>query len=79
MDVKDSSGKVTNWAFELIGPTGLRKAGLSREDRGGMKAGDLLTISGFASRDGANTVFVKEIDLSDGRKVTIWTNDPYAK
>jgi hypothetical protein len=79
MDVKDANGKTASWAFELIGPGGLRKAGLSREDRGGMKNGDTLTISGFAARDGANTVFVKEIDLPDGRKVTIWTNDPYAR
>jgi hypothetical protein len=79
MDVKDANGKVTSWAFELVGPGGLRKAGLSREDRGGMKLGDTLAVSGFASRDGANTVFVKEIDLPDGRKVTIWNNDPYAR
>jgi hypothetical protein len=79
MNVKDANGKDVNWAFELIGPGGLRKAGLSREDRGGMKTGDTLTISGFAARDGANTIFVKEIDLPDGRKVTIWTNDPYAR
>jgi len=61
MDVKDANGKVTNWAFELIGPGGLRKAGLSREDRGGMKNGDPLTISGFC-RAGRSEHGVREGD-----------------
>src|SRR5579862_7850243 len=55
LDVKDETGKVTQWALELVGPGGLRKAGLSRSDRGGLKEGQTLTISGFASKDGSNT------------------------
>ena len=39
LDAKDDSGKVTHWAFEMAGPGALRKAGLSRSDRGGLKAG----------------------------------------
>src|SRR3989442_9428047 len=35
LDVKDAAGKVKKWALELVGPGGLRKAGLSRIDRGG--------------------------------------------
>jgi hypothetical protein len=80
LDVKnEKTGEVTRWAFELIGPQGLRKAGLSRDDRGGMKPGDPMTVSGFAARDGGNSAFAKELTLPDGRKVTIWTNDPLAR
>ena len=35
INVKDSDGKVQKWAFELGGPGALRRAGMSREDRGG--------------------------------------------
>jgi len=79
LDVKDSTGKVKTWALEMVGPGGLRKAGLSREDRGGFKVGDTLTINGFASKDGSDTAFVKEIKMPDGRLVTIWFGDPYAR
>jgi hypothetical protein len=34
LDVKDDSGTVKRWAFEMAGPGALRRAGLSRADRG---------------------------------------------
>jgi hypothetical protein len=79
LDVKDASGKVRNWALEMVGPGGLRKAGLSRTDRGSLKIGDTISVSGFMSRDGTHTGFVKELKLADGRIVTIWFGDPYAR
>ena len=36
LNVKDAEGKVQKWAFELSGPGALRRAGMSREDRGGL-------------------------------------------
>src|SRR6266704_328601 len=48
LDVKDATGKIKHWAFEMAGPGALRKAGLSRADRGGLKAGDSITINGVA-------------------------------
>jgi hypothetical protein len=77
LDVKDGSGKVKTWALEMVGPGGLRKAGVSREERGGLKVGETLTINGFASKDGSDTAFVKEIKMPDGRLVSIWFGDPY--
>src|SRR6266508_707642 len=43
VNVKDADGKITKWAFEMTGLAGLRRAGLSRADRGGLKPGDELT------------------------------------
>src|SRR5215471_21147429 len=60
LDVKDATGKVKTWALEMVGPVGLRKAGLSREDRAGFKVGEMLTVNAFASKDGSDTAFVKE-------------------
>jgi hypothetical protein len=79
LDVKDDTGRVKKWALELVGPGGLRKAGLSRADRGGFKTGDTITVNGFASKDGSDSGFVKELKLPDGRLVTIWFGDPNAR
>jgi hypothetical protein len=79
LDVKDEAGKVKKWALELVGPGGLRKAGLSRADRGGFKVGDTITVNAFASKDGSDSGFVKELKLPDGRLVTIWFGDPNAR
>ncbi len=79
LDTKDDGGKVTHWAFEMAGPGALRKAGLSRSDRGGLKAGDTVTVNGVRAKDGTDTGLIKDLKLPDGRVFTIWTNDPNAK
>jgi hypothetical protein len=67
INVKDADGKVQKWAFELGGPGALRRAGMSREDRGGLKPGDEVTASGLAAKDGSNSGFLQELKLGDGR------------
>ena len=79
LDVKDDSGTVKHWAFEMAGPGALRRAGLSRADRGGLKAGDTITINAVAAKDGTDAGLIKDVTLPDGRKFTIWTSDPNAK
>jgi hypothetical protein len=65
--VKDAEGKIQKWAFELGGSGALRRAGLSRADRGGIKAGDQVTVTALAARDGSNSGFLQELKISDGR------------
>lgn len=79
LDTKDPSGKVTHWAFEMAGPGALRKAGLSRADRGGMKPGDTVTVDAVRAKDGSDSGLIKDIKMPDGRVFTIWTQDPNAK
>src|SRR5246500_3542369 len=67
VNVKDNGGKIQKWAFELGGPGVLRRAGLSRADRGGLKAGDEIVVTALASRDGSNSGWVQEVKVSDGR------------
>jgi hypothetical protein len=67
INVKDADGKIQKWAFELGGPGALRRAGMSREDRGGLKPGDDVTASGLAAKDGSTTGFLQELKLADGR------------
>ena len=67
INVKDADGKNQKWAFELGGPGALRRAGMSREDRGGLKPGDEVTASGLAAKDGSTSGFLQELKLADGR------------
>jgi hypothetical protein len=75
VNVKAADGKVQKWAFELGGPASLRRAGLSRADRGGMKPGDEVTVTALASKDGSNSGFLQELKMGDGR-VFKFTTDP---
>jgi hypothetical protein len=75
VNVKDDGGKVQKWAFELGGPGVLRRAGLSRADRGGLKAGDQIVVTALASRDGSNSGWVQEVRVSDGRTFKFVTDE----
>ena len=79
IDVKDNSGILKHWAFEMAGPGALRRAGLSRADRGGLKVGDTVTVNGVLAKDGTDSGLIKDLTLPDGRKFTIWTEDPNAR
>jgi hypothetical protein len=79
LDVKDSGGTVKHWSFEMASPGALRNAGLSRADRGGLKTGDTITVNGILAKDGSDFGLVKEVILPDGRKFTIWSDDPNRK
>jgi hypothetical protein len=67
VSVKGADGKVEKWAFELGGSGALRRAGMSRADRGGLKPGDQVTVTALAARDGSNSGFLQELKIADGR------------
>lgn len=67
VNVKDANGNNQKWGFELGGAGALRKAGMSREDRGGLKPGDQVTIKALAAKDGSTNGFLQELTLADGR------------
>jgi hypothetical protein len=69
VNVKDASGKDQRWGFELGGGGALRRAGMSREDRGGLKPGDQVTIKALAAKDGSSNGFLQELTLPDGRVI----------
>jgi hypothetical protein len=67
VNAKDAAGNMQRWGFELGGAGALRKAGMSREDRGGLKPGDQVTIKALAAKDGSTNGFLQELQLADGR------------
>jgi uncharacterized protein DUF6152 len=61
VDVKDDSGKVTNWGFEMGSPNGLMRQGWTRSS---MKFGDEVTVEGSRAKDSSNNVNVKVVTLA---------------
>jgi len=74
LNVKDADGKMQKWAFELGGAGALRRAGMSRADRGGLNPGDEVTATALAARDGSNSGFLQELKVSDGRTFKFTTD-----
>jgi uncharacterized protein DUF6152 len=74
LNVKDANGNVQKWAFELGGAGALRRAGMSRADRGGLKPGDEVTATALAARDGSNSGFLQELKVADGRTFKFTTD-----
>ena len=66
IDVKDESGKVTNWACEMGSPNGLMRQGWTRNS---MKLGDVVTVDGSRAKDGSLKANAKAVVLEDGKRL----------
>src|SRR5271169_7025561 len=66
LDVKDESGKVTNWEFELGSPNGLMRQGWTRNS---LKEGDQVTVAGSRAKDGANLANATSVTMGNGKNV----------
>ena len=66
IDVKDESGNVVNWDFELGPPNGLMRQGWTRNS---LRAGQVVTVNGFLSKDEAHVANARSVFLPDGRQV----------
>jgi hypothetical protein len=66
IDVKDSTGKVTNWNLELASPSILVRNGWTRHS---VKEGDTVTVTGSRARDNSNFGIAQTIVFPDGRKL----------
>src|SRR5690242_13070922 len=62
MDVKDpQTGRVVNWAFEMGAPAVLQRSGWKRSS---MKIGDVLTVEGWAAKDGTHHANARTVTLA---------------
>ena len=64
--MKDDGGNVVNWDCELGPPNGLMRQGWNRNS---LKAGHVVTINGFRSKDQPNVANARSVFLPDGRQV----------
>lgn len=74
VDVKDSSGKVTNWDFELQSVNTLTRAGWRRH---ALQAGETVTVVAYLARNGSNRANARgSVKKADG--TTLFAGDPAA-
>ena len=57
IDVKDETGKVTNWGLEMGSPNGLMRAGWTRNS---MKLGDVVTVEASRAKKLPNIANARE-------------------
>ena len=66
IDVKDDTGKVSNWGVEGGAPNGLFRNGWRKDS---LKVGDIVTVEGFQGRDGSQRANANRVTLPVGRRV----------
>src|SRR3990172_4677803 len=66
MNVKDESGKVTNYGFEMGPPHLLQGTGWTRNT---MKVGDELTVNGSLAKNGTPRVNARAVSTKDGKRL----------
>ena len=75
VDVKDESGKVVNWDFELGAIPVLLKQGWRKDS---LKAGDMVTVEGSQAKDSSLSANARTVKLPDGRRVFAGSSAPDA-
>jgi Family of unknown function (DUF6152) len=65
VDVKDESGKVTNWACEMGSPNGLTRQGWTRNT---LKVGMVVSFEGTRAKDGSFRANARNVTV-DGKKL----------
>ncbi len=66
VDVKEESGKVTNWGFGGGAPGQLMRRGITKSV---IQPGMTIKVEGFRARDGSNNASGGKVTFPDGRMV----------
>jgi hypothetical protein len=72
VDVKDDSGKVVTWAFEILSPNALARQGWNSQS---LKFGDVISVEGYLAKDpkpladGSLHGNARTVTRADGRRV----------
>lgn len=69
LEVKEDSGKVERW--NVGGPSIERMVG-NGWDRSTLKAGDVITATGYRFSDGSNILRLEKIVMSDGKEMFLY-------
>ncbi len=68
IEAKDEHGNIVQWDFELGPPTTMMRRGWSRNS---LKPGQVVTVSGFLSKDEPHIANARSVKLADGREVFV--------
>jgi hypothetical protein len=69
MNVTGANGRVTNWALETPGPNQLIRTGFTERYKEMIDNKEIVTVKGYAARDGAKRAFAESITRADKRTV----------
>jgi Family of unknown function (DUF6152) len=67
IDVKDNTGKVTNWKVEMGSPVQLTKTGWTRAK---LKVGEMVSLHGWQAKNGTNFANAEEVTMANGEKLS---------
>ena len=76
VDVTDEGGKVTHWGVDAAAPSALAGRGWTRTS---LKPGDVVTVEGFAARNGKPFAAASMVTLPDGRRVLAGSDGAYPR
>jgi hypothetical protein len=68
VDVKDASGKVTEWMVEGGAPNALLRRGFTKKS---LPIGTEVLIEGYQAKDGSNRANGRDLTLPDGSKLFV--------
>jgi hypothetical protein len=71
LETVDEDGNREQWAVEMLGINALVRSGMSPRT---VKAGDVLTITGFGARNGTNTANASSVTRTETGE-SLWTSD----
>lgn len=66
----EQTGAMEDWELQMAAAEQLRRNGFPLSVRGGIKAGDPLTVTAFVARNGSTTGLLRSITFPDGRTFT---------
>ena len=76
LNVKDSNGKVLNWAVETGAPIQLIRRG---GDKKSLAVGTEIVVDGWLARDGSRTVNGRTVKFGDGREILAGSSNTAAQ
>ena len=71
-DVKNDQGEVEHWQGELTAPNKLARAGWTKRS---LNVGDQITVSGFAAKGGAHSIWIRKLAGPDGQPMQLSEGD----
>jgi uncharacterized protein DUF6152 len=70
-EVKNEKGETEKWQGELTAPNKLARAGWTKYT---LKAGDAVTVGGYRSKTGTNTLWIRTLVGPDGNPLPLSEN-----
>ena len=75
LNVKDETGKVTEWMIEGGSPNALFRLGFTQKD---MPQGAEIVVDGYRAKDGSNRAVGKDLTFKDGKRLFMGGSAPGA-